>query len=649
MTKWFLDQRLAVKFGVGFGACIVLGGIAAGFAVQNIQSLGRTAEKVTNGVVPRIVAEGQLEAAVRDTRIQALEMAATTDKKELLEEAHLMEEHLSEAGAAYDRYYQLLEHQDDREAAGVLKKAWDAQEKSLLALSAAVKSGKSKSEVLAIIVKSQDQFEREVVSGSKQTMQLNMDDNQMARRDVAQSRQAATLVSLLITAIAMITGVVLAIVSTRIIAGPLMRLQAGLHKLESVTVADLSKGIDALARADLSYRLTSSAVRLGEKRNDEIGQAIASFDGMAENLERVVTSYNQSMTELSGVIQEVRHSSATVLDTSSSVATATQESGSAATEIAQGSTSLAQIADESNRIVEALFRSIRDVAEGAEKQQSAIDEADQRLVRAANQVTTVATASNEMEVSAKEGGAAVHAATNTLGEAQKRAALASEQVLALSAKSDQIGAIVNAIEGIAGQTNLLALNAAIEAARAGEHGRGFAVVADEVRKLSEQASSSTKEIAALINQIRSSVDGTVNAVSEANRLVESGAVSARQAGVVLDEIMSRIDAVHNAAEAVAELTQSATESMGEVKGAAARNLLAVESLSKGASQVSSSISNVAAISQETAAGAEELSAGVEEVAAAASELTRMSADLSELVSNFKVGDLKGSVQLKIAA
>ncbi|MFJ7697042.1 methyl-accepting chemotaxis protein [Lysinibacillus fusiformis] len=132
-----------------------------------------------------------------------------------------------------------------------------------------------------------------------------------------------------------------------------------------------------------------------------------------------------------------------------------------------------------------------------------------------------------------------------MNQINKQNIMINEAMLLLESKSQEIGEIINVITSIAAQTNLLALNAAIEAARAGEQGKGFAVVADEVRKLAEESGNAANNISTLIGEIQLHTQNTVQIVNEGKSVVETGIRYVANAGKTFDEIVADVDMINN--------------------------------------------------------------------------------------------------------
>ena len=198
-----------------------------------------------------------------------------------------------------------------------------------------------------------------------------------------------------------------------------------------------------------------------------------------------------------------------------------------------------------------------------------------------------------------------------IAEVVKKSAATVE---ALGKSSDAIGEIIQVIDDIADQTNLLALNAAIEAARAGEQGRGFAVVADEVRKLAERTTKATKEIAGMIKQIQKDTTEAVDAMKKGKQEVDAGKELANKAGEVLNDIIQGAQKVSDVAALVAAASeeQSAT-----------------------AEEISQNIESISSVTQQSATGSQQ-------IARSAEDLSNLTQNLEKLISHFKIDDERGS-------
>jgi methyl-accepting chemotaxis protein len=227
-------------------------------------------------------------------------------------------------------------------------------------------------------------------------------------------------------------------------------------------------------------------------------------------------------------------------------------------------------------------------------------------------------------------------------------AAAASKVQELGHLGESIGAVVETIDEIAEQTNLLALNAAIEAARAGEHGKGFAVVADEVRKLAERSSRETKHIAELIRQVQAATRDAVDATQQGHAQVGIGTGKAEQAGAALEQIrravevsVSQVSEIAGSAQEMAEGARAVTDAMQSISAVVEQNTAATEEMAAQAGEVDGAMQSIASLSQTQTATIEELATGadamrshVEQMGDDARKMTATADRLRELMARF---------------
>jgi methyl-accepting chemotaxis protein len=397
------------------------------------------------------------------------------------------------------------------------------------------------------------------------------------------------------------------------------------------------------AKQIASGDLTGNVEALSDE--DELGLA---FSTMIEKLNTTVGQVSQSALNLDEAANQLSSASNQAGQATNQISTTIQQ-------VAKGTTDQASAITKTAAAVEQMSQAIEGVAKGAQEQSQAVAKAseiteqiNQAIMQVAGNAEAVTKDSALASEAARKGSITVEQTLSGMQSIKTKVGLSADKVQEMGKRSQEIGAIVETIEDIASQTNLLALNAAIEAARAGEHGKGFAVVADEVRKLAERSSLATKEIGTLINGIQNTVAEAVKAMEEGSREVENGVANANAAGVALTDILSAAEAVNKQASLASEASERmkiASEELvvavDSVSAVVEENTASTEQMAANSGEVNQAIESIASVSEENSAAIEEVSASteemtaqVEEVTASASELSAMAQALKAVVSQF---------------
>ena len=406
-----------------------------------------------------------------------------------------------------------------------------------------------------------------------------------------------------------------------------------------------------------------------ETAKEQTEMLLARMRGVASQVQHNAQDVAQTGAHLAAAAAQTEQAAKTITGSIQEVTKSAGHSAELSERMAAAGSQQKQSAFAAGEAISRLRTAVGAVHSSNERQQTSVQEADAEMQEASAATEAGLLSSRQVAVSvhqtanaALSGGEAVQQAIASMERIQQQVESTSERVRELGQKGQEIGGIIETITQIAEQTNLLALNAAIEAARAGEHGRGFAVVADEVRKLAERAAGATREIGALVGGVRSGVEQAVTAMDSSLREVTEGAAKSGEAGKALTEIRHSAETTSDAMQGLTGVMQRMGNTVQKVRGSVA-DLLAIAASSESAAQamteesecVSEVIQIVSAGSDATASDAtaihsttervfvsaqtvstaiQEQAGSIESVARAAQELTAMAEGLQALAALF---------------
>jgi methyl-accepting chemotaxis protein len=450
--------------------------------------------------------------------------------------------------------------------------------------------------------------------------------------------------------------------ASRLLA-PISLLSRCLRSIASVDLPSVRRVVQGMAEGDFTQVALVGTAPLHVGGRHELGAMAQDFNTVLEQLRLTGQDFSQMNASLSNVLTEVRATAVVLAESSGDLGNAASQANDivqqvsvAMRNIAAGAQQSANNSQETNAAVTLLGSAITNIVLTTDDQTERIIAANRTAADIADGVEQVAAtteqvaeASEATRASAEHGAQAVRDTVAGMIEIQIVVNQAAQTVGELGALGDRIGAVVETIDDIAEQTNLLALNAAIEAARAGEHGRGFAVVADEVRKLAERSGRETKQIAQLIDHVQAGTRRAVEAMQAGGGRVEDGLAKADLAGRALEDILrgaaltsGQVKEISLSANGMIAHARGFSEGMQQIQAIAVRNSAAGQQMSGQNDRVAATTQSIAAVAEEQSANAEEVSASatsmnaqVQRVAAQAQELASTADRVQQLALRFK--------------
>lgn len=600
--KRFLNSSIAIKFSSVFVICFLISIGIGTIALSRMSAMNSITHRIDKVCLRRTEAMSRFNDNTRRLRTQEYQYILAQDSKEKAGFAADMDRDCQRAATALDDYRKTSLSSADKAVLDDIVNDWQAYIPMNDKLVKLVDNNRLDEARLYNNHEMRVQFNTMTKKINQLFDNLKGGSNSLSRESQQCYRNSLNIVQILLLLSFVIGGAGAFFVGRYIhyITGSLFGISRELEQLTFTDLENIHSAIMAMENGDFTCRIQCTTNQLPVKSNDEIGAITNIYNHMVDRFNGVMNSYSHSLVTLSALVNKLIISSSELSNVSNTMTKASQVIGNSAINV---NVTLNDI----NTAMEQTAQSAGSVAQGNTTQAIDIKTGITRIKALTEQVHTAATdaenavlQANLAAESANNGKVAVDKSVSAMSDIYVSVNNAAGVIQELGNAGGRIGTIVETINDIAEQTNLLALNAAIEAARAGEAGRGFAVVADEVRKLAERSSMATQEIAPLIEEIQTRTREAVDTMNNGTEKAQSGRLLAEKAGDALKQIQELSTVVSECIQSISNVTENVVQSADDVY------------------KVMCCISDVV---EQNSAASEELSATTQEVSASISQLT----------------------------
>ncbi|HLP17771.1 MAG TPA: methyl-accepting chemotaxis protein [Bacteroidota bacterium] len=663
-----MDLRIATKLALSFGVLTMISAVIGIVGYRGFTSVGENTTVMYQNVTLPLQQMGEISTYFQRVRVDTRDLLLAETPEEYRACADDIATCREKVSALSNEFEKTILSDVVRKEFEEFKQArveYGSHLDQLQALAAA----HNQKDAAALLRGDMGKTAKREMASIEKLFSMKVETAHQKQKESIDEANTAQSVMAVICVVGIVFAIVVGFWISRLISRPVVLISERVKQLNGLCITNLGSGLDALAAGDIKYNVVTGTPHLNMDTKDEIGDLSRDIDGIITQTRKSVASFEKSREKLANVLGEIdglilnakkgnlktrgevakfdgvyKELVAGFNDTLAAIVEPINESAAVLAEMSKKDLTVRmrgdykgdyqQIKDSVNSLGESLCEmmlqvseavsatasasnqissSTEEMAAGAHEQTQqttevagAVEEMSKTIIETTKNASLAAATAKHSGAKAQDGGRVV---IETM-EGMKRIAEVVKQSAAtvqeLGKSSDQIGEIIQVIDDIADQTNLLALNAAIEAARAGEQGRGFAVVADEVRKLAERTTKATKEIAGMIKQIQRDTAGAVESMNLGTDEVEKGRTLAEKSSESLKEIIDGSGKV--------------VDIVNQVAAASEEQATASEQISR----------NIEAISSVTAQSA----AGTQQIARAAEDLNKLTSNLQELLAQF---------------